>query len=164
MPRKKLHYKEGVWFAVPLRSGGFAIGLVARMDGKGSVIGYFFGPSHKEIPSSLDFTKGLTPDDAIFIAHFGDLGLLKGTWKVLGEREPWIREKWPLPAFVRTDVISGKHRKVLYFEDNLLKEVQLVPIVAETAKRLPEDGIFGAGAVEIRLTKLLSMEKPLNPP
>jgi len=39
-------YSEGDWFAVPLRGGGFAAGVIARaMPRKeGVLLGYFFGP------------------------------------------------------------------------------------------------------------------------
>ncbi len=30
----KQKYEEGDWFAVPLRNGGYALGVVARLDGK----------------------------------------------------------------------------------------------------------------------------------
>jgi hypothetical protein len=47
---RKLPDSEGDGFAVPLRDGGYAIGVVARMDRKGSVLGYFFGPRYDEPP------------------------------------------------------------------------------------------------------------------
>ena len=38
---RKLPYSEGDVFAVPLPDGGYGVGVVTRMDGKGSVLGYF---------------------------------------------------------------------------------------------------------------------------
>jgi hypothetical protein len=35
MLRKKLPYREGDWLTVPLLDNCYALGLVARMDGKG---------------------------------------------------------------------------------------------------------------------------------
>ena len=32
MARRKLPYDEGDWAAVPLEGGGYALGLIARMD------------------------------------------------------------------------------------------------------------------------------------
>lgn len=44
MARRKLNYKEGDWFAVPLGGAGYALGLVARVGRRGVTFGYFFGP------------------------------------------------------------------------------------------------------------------------
>lgn len=54
MPRRKLNYGEGDWLAVPVRDGGLAVGVVARMDGKGGVVGYFFGPRRNDVPALED--------------------------------------------------------------------------------------------------------------
>ena len=35
----KVNYSEGTWFAVPLCSGGFGVGIAARTTKKGPVIG-----------------------------------------------------------------------------------------------------------------------------
>jgi hypothetical protein len=54
MGSQKINYREGDWFAVPLRDGGYAVGLVARMDNRGGVLGYFFGPRRDDVPSPSD--------------------------------------------------------------------------------------------------------------
>ena len=140
---------------MPLRDGGYALGIAARVDGKGGVIGYFFGPRY-ETPPTQEEIGNRRPGDAVFIANFGDLGFLEGTWKVVRSSENWDRSKWPMPSFVRVDCISGKAIRVEYSEDNLVHEVKNTPINQIRARRLPEDGMWGSGAVEIRLTKLLS--------
>jgi len=154
MGRKKLPYKEGDWFAVPLRDGGYALGIAARVDGKGIVLGYFFTPKYDALPTPDDIGNR-QPKHAVLIAIFGDLGFLEGTWKVIRSTEDWDRGKWPIPSFVRVDCISGKAVKVEYSEDNL-HEVRNTPIDPISAHGLPEDGMSGSGAVEIHLTKLLS--------
>jgi hypothetical protein len=35
--------EEGDLFAVPLRDGGYGIGVVARVGRRGVLVGYFFG-------------------------------------------------------------------------------------------------------------------------
>jgi len=140
---------------VPLRSGGYGIGVVARMDGGGGILGYFFGPKTGHLPS-LEVARGKEASDALLVCKLGDLGLLKDIWKVLGRIEPWRRAEWPIPVFLRTDRVSGTHHKVIYADDNLLREVDLLPCSAQEAATLPEDGLYGAGAVERVLTKLLS--------
>lgn len=152
---RKQKYTEGDWFAVPLRDGGYAVGVVARLDGRGGVIGYFFGPK-SGVPPSLDEVTDKTANDAVLVSNFGDLGLVRGKWKRIGKAPDWNRDRWPIPPFVRTDAVSGAHRKVIYTEDNLNTEKTLLPCSSTEATTLPKDGIAGYGAVEIQLTKLLA--------
>lgn len=151
--KKPLPYREGTWFAVPLRDGGYAVGVAARLDAKGIVFGYFFGPRHETVPTALE-ARGLSYAEAIYQSRFGDLGLIEGTWPILGESEEWNREKWPLPPFVRVDEHAGKAWKSVYAEDNL-ELVHDEPCDLALAQRCPEDGLAAAGFVEVRLTKLL---------
>ncbi len=155
MPRKKIPYKEGDWFAVPLRNGGYALGLIARLDGKGGFLGYFFGPRHEQIPVQQD-TISLSSSDAILIRHFGDLGLLREEWPIIFHPDAWSRADWPLPAFARIAVDEGWALRVEYSETDISKPLHEASINLEEARRLPEDGVSGYGAIEIRLTKLLS--------
>lgn len=156
MGRKKLPYKEGDWIAIPLKNSGYAIGLIARPQRKGRILlGYFFGPKHEQIPN-LEELQDLKPEDASLIAIFGDLGLYTGQWPVIGQIPPWNRSKWPMPPFIRTDCISGKTSRIEYSEDDLTCEIRATPCGSEEAKRYPQDGLWGSGAVEIRLTKLLT--------
>jgi hypothetical protein len=76
MARNKINYREGDWFAVPLRDGDYAVGVVARVDGSGGVLGYFFGPRRAEVPSLLE-VENLDPDQALRVLRFGDLGLIE---------------------------------------------------------------------------------------
>jgi hypothetical protein len=91
-----LPYSEGSAFVVPLRSGGYARGVVARAAPKGKVLfGYFFGPIlASQDEATLD---GLRPTDAILRVRFGDLGLVQGDWPTLGFIPGWRRSEWPMP-------------------------------------------------------------------
>lgn len=154
MPRKRLPYQEGDWIAVPLRNGGYALGLVGRMDGQGGIVGYFFGPRQREVPHLTD-AHGLAPIDAILIRRFGDLELIRGNWPILGRLPGWDRNVWPLPSFGRIALDNSWATRVEY-DETTLDFVREVPVSLEEAQQLPEDGLSGAGAVEIRLTKLLT--------
>ena len=40
-----VRYREGDWFAVPLRDGGFGVGVIARANPKAALLGYFWPAS-----------------------------------------------------------------------------------------------------------------------
>jgi hypothetical protein len=156
MATTKVAYCEGDWFAVPLRNGGFALGLAARVTKKRSVLGYFFGPRKSEMPSPHDIGR-LAAEDAVLICIFGDLGLANGEWPIIAKHESWQREKWPLPTFGHIDIVDSNKAFVRKYSDTDLDEFVLeYEIAPEEARALPKDGLFGYGAVEITLTKLLS--------
>jgi hypothetical protein len=111
----RVHYREGDWFVVPLREGGYAIGVVARAHG-GVLLGHFFGPRHDSLPSLAE-AAGLTAADAIVVRKFGHLGLKQGKWPILGRLEEWNRADWPMPVFVRHEESTGRSLRVFY-DDN----------------------------------------------
>lgn len=153
-PNEKCKYSEGDWFAVPLRTKGYAIGIIARATRKGGILlGYFFGPRRGHLPK-LDEVRNCRSTNAILIARFGDLGLLNCDWPVLGHFK-WNRGSWPVPAFARKDVVSGHVLLVEYDDDDPSRELRLKKLGQWDLSRYPEDGLFGYGAVELRLTKLL---------
>ena len=157
--RKKLPYREGDWIAVPLKTGGWAVGVVARQDGRGGIFGYFFGPRRDQVPA-LGELRGYKPDEAILLSILGDLGLIRNEWPVLGRLEPWEREKWPLTLLRRTDCVSGVHRLIEYDESDLLEEIGSRKAPPEEAMCYPEDGIAGSKSIEAVLDAILSGKLP----
>src|SRR5829696_9606591 len=101
-----LPYEEGDWFAVPLRDYGYGVGIVARMDGKGGVLGYFFEPRRIEVPV-LDDLDALCAADAFLVRRFGDLSLIRREWPVIGRAPEWDRPLWPIPAFAGAKISAG---------------------------------------------------------
>src|SRR3990172_250775 len=148
MGKKRLPYREGTWFAVPLCTTGYAVGVIARSAGNGPVFGYFFGPKRDDVPE-LATVAHLDRRDAIWIGQFGDLGLLEGEWPVIGDAPNWNRDDWPLPPFIRVDRISGKAVKVIYSDD--LSQESEEPCDPSLVSQYPEDALSGSGAVEITL-------------
>ncbi len=157
MPKRKLNYSEGDWFAVPLRDGGFAVGIVARMDGRGGVVGYFFGPRRSDVPT-VEEVDELGPDEAAMVRQFGDLRLLEQQWPLIGRSPRWDRDRWPIPAFGRIEELSGRAWRVEYADDDLNRPIRETPVSQAEAEALPRDGALGAGAVELVLTSLLLAE------
>ena len=150
---RKLNYNEGTCFVVPLRGRGFARGLVARMNGKGIVFGYFFGP---RILSAQDPLIAKMPGyrQAIMSGQFGDLGLLNGEWQLKCRIENWNRDDWPLPPFAKVDDQTGRVT-LSYYDENTLAFVREERGDLSDVDKYPKDVLMGYGAVEIRLDSLL---------
>lgn len=153
---QKVNYSVGNCFLVPLRNGGFARGLISKMDGKGSVFGYFFGPKFKnesEVP-----VVGLNEVDAYILkGKFGDLGLIKEEWKLIGSIANWNSENYPLPKFLRLDNDGVTGYLSTYNNDTFDFEREVVVDISKISpKEYPIDRMMGYGSVEIKLTKLLS--------
>jgi hypothetical protein len=154
MKKSKLSYESGTWFAVPLPSGGYGLGLVARANGKGEAFGYFFGPRRSAIPS-LDETSKLQPENAVLMRLFGDLGLIRGEWPIVGIDSGWQRDRWPMPGLLHRDDATGKTWLRHYDEERLGLFVHEEPCDPALAKSVPMDGLSGQGALEARLDRLL---------
>lgn len=157
MVPRTLPYHEGDWFVLPLRrEGRFAIGRIARSSSRGKILfGYFFGPARPEMPTLAD-AQQLSHAEVVMKCRFGDLGLINGEWKVLGQMGDWEREFWPMPPFVRVDHLNEERAVLVTYSD-----VDPAKVVSETscdpklASKYPRDALAGYGAVEIRLTKIL---------
>jgi hypothetical protein len=151
---KKLPFKEGTWFAMPLRQGGNALGRVARLSPKGEIIlAYYFGPKWEIVPT-LDDIDQFTPRSAIKIVMVGALGMIDGSWAIVGDSPTWERDKWPIPPFVRRDEISKLAWRVIYSDDNPNQVISEQRIPYDNAE-YETDGLYAAGAAEILLTQIL---------
>ncbi len=60
-----------------------------------------------------------------------------------------------MPAVLRTNPLNGTLSKVMYSEADIQKVIAETPASREDGSSLPRDGLFGAGAVEIVLTKAI---------
>jgi hypothetical protein len=148
-------YSEGTVFLVPLKNGGYCRGVVARTGPEGQVLfGYFFGP---RLISAGNAERGdLEPSQAILRARFGDLGLINSEWQILGSVPQWRRTQWPIPDFVRRDLLGRKKPvRVRYADDNPSRIESETPVQEEEVAGLAADSMSGYGAIEIKLTKLL---------
>lgn len=150
----KANYQEGFAFLVPLKDGGFARGVVARVAPKGKIVfGYFFAP---RLPTSegAEF-YAIKPEEATFTTFFGDLGLVKGHWPIVGKMADWDRARWPLRDTVRRDPL-GKLRPMLVRYDDSDPSKVLSETAIDNDNGLPDDGLAGYRYVEARLSKLLA--------
>ena len=150
---KKRKYTAGTWFAVPLRSNGYAFGVVSHVGKGGIVFGYFFGPKANELPVNLPFD--FKPEMKILCGRFGDNGIVNGEWPILEDTPDWNSEIWPMPPMVRVDEKDGIAFIAYYDEKTveLISEERCDPVLVESH---PYDRLMGYGSVEISLTKLLT--------
>lgn len=157
MPKVKINYSVGDVLGIPLRDGSnkFARCVVARMDGKGMVFGYFFPPAKTD----QDVLVGMEPENAILLGNFGDLGIaIQKTWLIFGRVENFNDQKWSYPEyFYRVDSISGRitlvHHNQETFETEYEKQFDADEVDID---KYPKDGLMGSGYVEIKLTMILN--------
>jgi hypothetical protein len=154
-PRKReLPYKEGTWFAIPLRQGGYALGRVARHSPGGRIIlAYLFGPKREHLPKP-DETGGMEPRKAIKVIQIGDSGLIDGSWPIVGNSPDWERESGPSPHFIRRDDISRTAWRVVYSDEDPNKVAREERIPYESTE-LESAGLYGTKAVEAVLSQIL---------
>lgn len=145
----------GTVFLVPLRDSGYATGVLARASGKGPAFGYFFGPRVHEF-EEIDFAL-LTPENSVLTGQFGDLELLRGKWPIGPVMPGWEPSDWPMLPMARVD--EGAGRAWLSSYDDNFNCVNEVEIPLARATQFPYDRLMGAGATEIRLTRLIG-EQP----
>lgn len=156
MGRVKLNYEEGSFFAVPFKEGGYGVGIAARIaPGGGVLLGYFFGRRFDALPVLAE-VKDWQPKDAITVQRFGDLGLTKGDWPVLGKPGDWDRAKWPIPKFKRYCAHTGRTELVVYTDDNPNSNPLWIRSTEEEIAGLETGNLHGYGAMATVLSKLLS--------
>ncbi len=154
MSRRKLPPLGSV-FLVPLRDEGHALGVLARASGEGHAFGYFYG---SRVSAAGDgFHDELDPERAVLVGKFGDLELLRGNWPVIGAVADWSPSRWPMRPLARIDQDNGRAWLVTY--DDGFNCVDEREVDTETASRYHYDRMMGAGAVEIRLTKLVKEDE-----
>lgn len=144
----RARYQEGDWFAVPLRTDGFAVGVVARSSPKGVLLGYFFGPKRSGVPTTAE-VQDLTPEAAAAVRKFGHLGLRDGKWPIIGRLPGWDRTSWPIPTMVRYEELTGRTLRVHYDPDDPNRVLSEEVVQPGTAEQGPRDGLAGAGFMEI---------------
>jgi hypothetical protein len=104
----------------------------------------------------LDATQGLNTSDAVLIARFGDLGLLRGGWPIIGRQADWNPEEWSVPLFGKVDHVDKTRAWCVEYSDPTLEWVRDIPATPQRVAHLPEDGVDGYLAIEIVLTRLLA--------
>ena len=150
-------YSEGDFFAVPLKTGGFAIGLALCLGIKHDVVARFFGPVRDSLPS-LDELKNLREINSAHIEHFLDDGLRDGSWEVIGQYPEWDAYDWPIPKFgwlERSPSNSEGQAFEVELDENLRASRQK-KVSIEHFNTLPYEVLVGSKDVEITLALALT--------
>lgn len=144
----KVKYREGDIFGVPLRRGGFSLGVVARAPRRKHVLlGYFFPCRYTDRPLVL---PELRPSEAVRKYRFGDLSLLNGDWPIWGHVEGFARAEWPHPMFIRRDPLTMRAWLVFYADDDPGAELKNEPCNFDLEEAVTAASL-GSGAVELQL-------------
>ena len=149
----RLPYSEGSVFLVPLRGKGYARGVIARAAPEGKVLlGYFFGPRLSSVDEA-DLV-GLERGQALLCLRFGDLGIIRKEWPLLGRLPDWDRSAWPMPNFVMRDPLGKLKPRLVEYSDNDPNHV-VGEWVIDKDIDLATDSLSGYLAVSIKLDNLL---------
>jgi len=161
---KRIRYREGQWFAVPLQSGGYAAGIIVRgsLKTKGG-LGYFF-PFRYELPPTATDIEDLSASQAILVRWFGDLGIIYGEWPLIATDRPFNRADWSVPRFGRIDMFD--HAWIVEYsqdDDGSRYPISETRVPVAEIVGLPEAGTSGHKALEIRLSRLIdALEKSMD--
>jgi hypothetical protein len=152
MKKKKIKVKEGDVFAVPLRQGGYGIGIITR-EHKTITMGYFFKTIYTEPPVQVPESI-LRKENVALIVKFSSMGIENGEWPLLETEFIFKREDWPIPVLMMQHPLTEKYYAVVY-DETLINEERYL-ITEQEAKKLFSHGLFGYGALEKKLSTLLS--------
>lgn len=154
---KKINYNLGTIFSLPLKDGGFGVGIVAKVskNKKGIILSYFSNKRFDNIPT-LKEVQDLT--DFPYAWRIGDLSLINEDWNIVGQKDNFKSEDWPMPLFIRKDPFSNKAWEVKYKEDDV-QSVQSETLTESNRKDIEIDSLKGAGAVEVKLSNLLKSNR-----
>lgn len=142
---------EGVCFAIPLPSGGFAVGVLSQLIAGKLPFGYFFGPRRSEPPGEEQLAN-LDPRTAIARVKFGRTEIDNGRWQAIGRLQQWSPVDWPTPPHTSGEAGAGLVWRVEYPRD---AEPKLERISVESAHGLGQDIGWGALALEKELDRHL---------
>lgn len=154
MIKTKTTYNTGSVFCVPLIKGGYAIGIIIRVNDS-IALGHFLNKKFDHIPEIYKLSNlFLDKQNIAYIKKFGTLGLDKGAWPILGTLSKWDESQWQVPPFTKRDLITNQ-LYLVYYDDNL-RFIRQEAISNLTIDNLPEDGTAGYGLIEKKLSNMLS--------
>lgn len=148
-PRPRLaRLVEGSCYAIPLPSGGYALGTLTQMLGGKLPFGYFFGPRSDEPPGQVALAK-LRPEAALLRVKFGRTEIDNGRWPLVAVIPSWNPDEWPTPPETSGLAGEGMVWRVEYPRTAPKdRPERMAKITQEEARGLDKDVVFGALALE----------------
>lgn len=141
---------------MPLEAGGYGVGVVARAAPKGKILlAYLFGPKRIAVPS-LAQVEGLKPKDAALKIMVGDLGLIRGSWPIIGRSDSWQRSEWPIPVFVMREPLGRRRAWLVYYADDDPSRRVGMELAPPETTGMESDSCYGFRAAEVVLTQVLT--------
>lgn len=143
---------EGNIYLLPLEAGGYAVGLIARIDKRQiSIMTYFFKAILKEklFSQALDVIE---KREILDVTVSGTQTLKSGDWPVIGTLSNFKREEWPVPVFKNRLGFCWE-----YDQDIFLKEVAVYfdPQAARTFRAVS----YGVDALAYTISKMLGQDR-----
>ena len=146
---------EGSCFAIPLPSGGFAVGVLSQLLAGKVPFGYFFGPRRSEPPGKREIAN-LDPGAATLRVKFGRTEIDNGRWQTIGRLENWSPVDWPTPPHTSGEAGAGLMWRIEYPRDAPKDHpAKLERVSAKQASGLGPDIVMGALALEKKLDRQL---------
>jgi hypothetical protein len=134
-------YAVGDQFLVPTDFGsvqqGWVRGVIARADGRGVLLGYFFDPILIQAPAE---PADLNPTQAFLVLRFLETGLTGRSWPILGPTPDFLLSEWPVPPFRDEDLTQPDHAWQVRFDDAMQNEVSRRSVSIGSAARLQSVG------------------------
>ena len=129
--------------------------MIARVDGKGGALGYFFGP--KRLEPSLSHRDSFHASLAVYAVIFGTTALEIGAWPRLACLLSFRPEDWPIPLMAQWIGTESSPRGPCfeYDDDGSLWNRRQVPCPEDMSSLVAEAVGAPNGAVEQRLTAIL---------
>jgi hypothetical protein len=85
---------------------------------------------------------------------------LNGEWKIVGKCDEWSSDAWPMPSFIRKNLLDGQDYEIFYDEKDPAKEMRQELFLDKDRRRLEQDGLFGYGAVQRYMAHIFGYEVP----
>lgn len=98
--------------------------------------------------------RGMSPQDAVLVARFGDIPIVNDEWVPVGYLDGWERVEWPSTSFVRYDP-RGRAYVVRYDESDPNRIFEEVAYDDPVELDLPSDGLFGYLIIKQKLSVLI---------
>jgi hypothetical protein len=147
-------YNRGNCIVIPVFEEQFAVAWIAWSKG-GEILGHIYAPlSTSELTVSRLINRNW--DSPLLICRFGDLGIMRGAWRLLSIPDS-AKRTWAIPEQFGT-VFEAIHKAEIATAEpgHPDRVVARRSASVDEARVLPGEGLYGYRAVEIVVAALLT--------